>query len=820
MSHYGSILNKASLFSLNELLFNKNDKNELLPSLKNKGFLNIKSAKNNLSNYNFINENVSDLDLFKEKNNFIYNNENSVTIRCSCSVCCGEPINANLESELANSTLSSVSSPSASISQNMIDSLLTGRKWNSKTITYSFYEDSVFQGSYYGPETGVREVSSKVKNNVREILDLVETFVDLEFVEVAETNTNSYGQIRYMISDAPNYAYAYLPYGGSRSGDVHLNSKYDNANNTNGFQNDPGKHGYVTLIHETFHALGLEHPFSDGDGDSLDSSLDNYSTTVMTYDFKGNAPGTAMPIDIAALQYLYGAAEHNSSNDTYVFGSTTDVFRVNGQSPFTTPHRVKQTIWDSNGTDTLDFSNLKLESGGYLFDLNQGGWLVANAQNRVSNGEQYYNYGTSLAYDVTIENIINSGSNDTIIGNDAANIFGGYAPGTKVGNDILKNTDKLDTLDLSSYVTSDVEQNQAGNDLVISLDSDGSVTVKDYYSVSKANRLNISLSNNVPVVTEDPVVEEPTEDPIVTEVSYAIAEIGKVTSIDHTEKTIQLQNDYINPVVFAQPLSYNGADPSIIRITDINADSDTVSFKVQEAEYKNGWHTSESFSYMVVEAGTWQLKNGAVIEAGQVNTNKIATSDWQEVKFNSNFTDAPVVLSQVQTENEAQFVRTRQKDTTNGGFLVSLEEEEAFRYNGTHAEETVGWLAISSGTGKWDGMTYQAASTADAVTHDWYELDFSDFGDTPNLLASIATYDGGDASGLRYQDITGNDSNNIQIKVEEDQSFDSEIRHTTEQVDFLAIEGSGILTAQAYDPFAAQAYDETGLNIATEIDFI
>src|SRR5688500_14259595 len=39
-----------------------------------------------------------------------------------------------------------------------IDALLSGATWSTVTITYSFYEDSVFGGTYYGTEA-VSEVS-------------------------------------------------------------------------------------------------------------------------------------------------------------------------------------------------------------------------------------------------------------------------------------------------------------------------------------------------------------------------------------------------------------------------------------------------------------------------------------------------------------------------------------------------------------------------------------------------------------------------------------------------------------------------------------
>ncbi len=77
------------------------------------------------------------------------------------------------------------------------------------------------------------------------------------------------------------------------------------------------------------------------------------------------------------------------------------------------------------------------------------------------------------------------------------------------------------------------------------------------------------------------------------------------------------------------------------------------------------------------------------------------------------------------------------------------------------------------------------------------------FTETPQVLASIASYDGGDSSGLRSREITGANGTNIEIKIEEDRSLDNEMWHTTEDVNFFAIEGTGLLTAEVYEPTAS-----------------
>ena len=198
-----------------------------------------------------------------------------------------------------------------------------------------------------------------------------------------------------------------------------------------------------------------------------------------------------------------------------------------------------------------------------------------------------------------------------------------------------------------------------------------------------------------------------------------------------------------------------------------------------------------------------------------------ATSGWEEISFNHDFSNTPVVLSQVQTDNGYQFVRTRQQNADADGFSVTMEEEEALKNSG-HARETIGWLAIDSGSGNWDNLNYQAHSTGNVVNHDWYELDLSDFTTTPHLLGSIATYNGADPSGLRYREISGANGSTIEIKIEEDQSLDTEIWHLTEEVDFLAIEGNGVLTARPYDPFFNSTFTNDAMedSLIVEVDFM
>jgi hypothetical protein len=362
-----------------------------------------------------------------------------------------------------------------------IDALISAFKWSPPTVTYSFYSSAVFGGAYYGRETGARDPSEAVKRNVREIMAVYSSALNLPLVEVAESAT-SVGQIRVLVSDISYYAYAYYPSSTSIfsvGGDVHLNGVYDRVGDTNGFQHPAGEHGYSALVHEIGHALGLKHPH-EGSA-TLPAGEDTDTNTIMSYKFLGSAPSTPMAYDLLALQYLYGSRATRAGNDTYRFTREgVDQWVSAGELVIDTPYATKQTIWDAGGYNVLDFTAVPPSSSGYRLDLRPMGWLTSGSAYAAT----WYAAGTTLGPGVRIHSVINSTSSDTIYANSDANLFAGYAPGRFTGHDVIIDADASDKLDLSAYASDQVTQTPTGNDLLVQLGANGSVLVRNYYAGS------------------------------------------------------------------------------------------------------------------------------------------------------------------------------------------------------------------------------------------------------------------------------------------------------------------------------------------------
>lgn len=272
--------------------------------------------------------------------------------------------------------------------------------------------------------------------------------------------------------------------------------------------------------------------------------------------------------------------------------------------------------------------------------------------------------------------------------------------------------------------------------------------------------------------------------------SIRIGESGLV-SINHIWKTVRLDHEYVNPVVIAGPATRNGGDPLTIRVRNVT--SREFQIRLDEWDYLDGRHSFEDVGWIVVEAGRYELPNGMVVVAGRTSVNQ----QWKRINFGSVVAPIPVLFTQAMTENDPAAVTTRVRNLTNSTFEVRLQEEEAA--NPVHAFETVGWLAITEGTGRYNGLDMEIFNTPVRVNHQNYTINFQTaFASTPVFLADMQTYIGGDPATIRVRTINQSQAT---IFVEEERSKDFETGHSPEQVGYLAMQAGTI----SYSPAAPLA---------------
>jgi len=258
--------------------------------------------------------------------------------------------------------------------------------------------------------------------------------------------------------------------------------------------------------------------------------------------------------------------------------------------------------------------------------------------------------------------------------------------------------------------------------------------------------------------------------------------VGEISDLDHNWKRVNFDRCFVDPVVVAKPLSFNGSDPSLVRMR--NVDDKGFEIRLQEWNYLDGEHlVLETVSYVVMERGSYVLDLNGIevkVEAGSFMTN--LTSSFGTFSFNQSFGTVPVMVAAVASFNGTDAVTDRLRNITTGGFDFRMQEQESG--DQSHSVETIYYIAWEPGSGTVNGRNFEVATTGDVVDDQFYRISFdSNFGQGPRFLADMQTTDGTDTAALRWRN---KDLDGVEVKIEEEKSSGGETAHCTEVVGYMA----------------------------------
>jgi hypothetical protein len=256
-----------------------------------------------------------------------------------------------------------------------------------------------------------------------------------------------------------------------------------------------------------------------------------------------------------------------------------------------------------------------------------------------------------------------------------------------------------------------------------------------------------------------------------------VCEAGEI-NVDMNWTRVSFTNSYEKPIVVATSLSRNGGDPAVVRVRNVT--SRGFEIRVQEWDYLDGWHNLESVGYMVMEKGRHQLENGKHVEAGNFYTRESAS-----ISYTKPFSQPPVVLCGITTENDPTAVAGRVSGVSQTMFSFDLQEQQSNK--GPHsADETISYIAWEPSSGVIGGRTYEVRRTGSEVTHDFHYIPFqTPFLIAPAFVAAMQTMNDKDPSNVRWR---SKDAAGVNVKIEEETSRTASTRHKAEVVGYLAIE--------------------------------
>ena len=393
-----------------------------------------------------------------------------------------------------------------------VDCLVAGlaSRWNftqpvgsPASVTYSFM---TAVPSYEQDVTNFQAFTDTMKAAAVSALAAWASVTNLVFTEVSDSGSG--GQIRFGSNFQQNSAgYAYYPSTAETGGDIWI------ANNvTENLTPSVGTNGYLTLLHEIGHALGLKHPgnYDAGGGGTegpyLDSSVDNTGNTVMSYTDSSPLPSGLGPYDIDAIRYLYGFTGSGQIGNLIYGDDNAAAYTMTGGAVFA--KGGNDTIVGSSGNDgMMGGAGSDLMSGGAGNDLiygntntdviygGEGADTIFGGQNdgtarldafgnlRMQDGVEtlYGGAGGDVIYGNFGNEIIFGGAGDDLIyaGQNEDTVSGGAGNDTILGNrdnDTLNGGDGSDIFRFSSNSGADVIEdfNTAFDALFIDANVNGS----------------------------------------------------------------------------------------------------------------------------------------------------------------------------------------------------------------------------------------------------------------------------------------------------------------------------------------------------------
>ncbi len=225
--------------------------------------------------------------------------------------------------------------------------------------------------------------------------------------------------------------------------------------------------------------------------------------------------------------------------------------------------------------------------------------------------------------------------------------------------------------------------------------------------------------------------------------------------------------DQFTELIFSSPPTTNGVQPGVIRFSSVYGCCPVEFFnsaqpvwlvtewemRFQEYTYLDQFHLFEQVSILGARPGIARSDNGETVMIGSFELS--GTGQWKTINFPAT-SNAPAVFLTAQTANGGQPVNVRVRNVTQHSFESALFEEEALMQTG-HVTERVAYLLIDSpqqsGILNIAGRLLPYQTDQISIDHRW----------TPVF--------------------------DVELKLEEEQSADSELWHVKETVDILQIDG-------------------------------
>ncbi len=295
----------------------------------------------------------------------------------------------------------------------------------------------------------------------------------------------------------------------------------------NGNFTNYGGYPIMTFLHEEGHALGLGHAGAYNDtvaGSQQFSAYDSRQFSIMSYfnpgqsgayssqypvtgtNWNGNYATGLMPLDILAMQRLYGVAANTPLSGGQTFGFHCNIAGpVEQYFDFTKNVHPVLTIWDKGANNTLDLSGFGCYSN---INLNGGTWSsTAGMKNNIA-----------IAAGTQVDTLVCSGGGTSVTcNNDSDTVIGGAGNDVitlGTGNDVINGGGGTDTVKFGGTFASYAIKVNTDGSLTVSGSGIGTDTLTGIENLQFSDQSVLTSALSQPTTTPPPTSSQSTSAPL------------------------------------------------------------------------------------------------------------------------------------------------------------------------------------------------------------------------------------------------------------------------------------------------------------------
>ena len=290
----------------------------------------------------------------------------------------------------------------------------------------------------------------------------------------------------------------------------------------------------------------------------------------------------------------------------------------------------------------------------------------------------------------------------------------------------------------------------------------------------------------------------------------------RVDNVSSDWTSVTLPAAFINPVIVCSPHQVANTEPFVVRMQNVA----TESFDVRIQNPSSVPLLGETLYCLAAEQGGWVLPNGSLFEAQLVESTRTDDNgNWvgQPVDYLQSYRQ-PTVLGQVMSYNDERWSTFWSKGNGQGDLptptVLNIGKHAGQDPDSLRMNETIGFMVFETSRGSMGGVPFEIGITGDNVVGygNPYTYSFEDpFNQVPEVIVvTQSAMDGGDG-GWAVVDAADLEPGSIQLVIQEDQVFDNERGHATEQVAYAAFETTFVLDQGEFNqaPFVSRLIGRT-----------